>query len=97
MAGGVHVKHDQLQQQAQRLGQAKNELEAKLNEIQGQIQELISSGFVTDKASVSFGEAHERWNTAARATVGELELMGQYLGKASAAFAEVDNQFTVKI
>jgi len=97
MAGGVHVKHDALQQQAQRLGQAKNDLEAKLTEIQSQIQELISSGFVTDKASVSFGEAHERWNTAAKATIAELENMGMYLGKASAAFADVDSQFTVKI
>ena len=97
MAGGVHVKHDDLTAQAQRLGKDKNELEAKLQEIQSQIQQLISSGFVTDSASASFGEAHERWNTAAKATISELENMAAYLGKASAAFADVDKQFTVKI
>lgn len=99
MAGmdGVHVEHGALQAQAQRLGQAKNDLEAKLQEIQGQIHELVSNGFVTQSASGSFAEAHERWNVAAKNVVGELELMGQYLGKASEAFKDVDQQFTVKI
>jgi WXG100 family type VII secretion target len=96
-AGGVHVQHDALATQAQRLGQAKNELEAKLNEIKGQIQELISGPFKTETASASFGEAHEKWNTAARQCIEELTVMGQYLGKASAAFREVDQEFTVKL
>ena len=56
---GVHVNHDDMNAQAQRLGQTKNELEAKLQEIQSQIQQLISSGFVTDSSSAAFGEAYE--------------------------------------
>jgi WXG100 family type VII secretion target len=94
---GVHVEHEALATQAQRLATSKNEIEAKLSETKAQIQELISSGFVTQSASESFGQAFERWETAARNTVAELEVMGQYLGKASAAFADVDHQFTVKI
>lgn len=97
MAGGVHVQHAALETQAKRLGQAKNELEAKLSEIKSQIQELISSGFVTQDASKSFGEAQLRWDTAARNCVSELDEMARYLGKASAAFREVDQQFTVKL
>jgi WXG100 family type VII secretion target len=94
---GVHVSHDDMNAQAQRLGLAKNELEGKLQEVQSQIQNLVSSGFITDSSSASFAEAHERWNTAAKATISELEMMATYLGKASAAFADVDKQFTVKI
>jgi WXG100 family type VII secretion target len=97
MAGGVHVEHDALATQAQRLATAKNDLEAKLTEIKSQIQELVSGGFVTESASESFREAQERWDTAARATVSELEVMAQYLGKASAAFKDIDSQFTVKL
>jgi WXG100 family type VII secretion target len=97
MAGGVHVKHEEMQAQAQRLAQTKNDLEAKLAEIKGQIAELVAGGFNTESASESFRAAQERWDTAARATVGELEVMAQYLGKASAAFAETDAQFTVKL
>ena len=97
MAGGVHVEHEALATQAKRLAEAKNELEAKLTEIKGQIQELVSSGFVTESASESFRAAQENWDTAARNCVGELEVMGQYLGKASAAFQDVDQSFTVKL
>jgi WXG100 family type VII secretion target len=83
--------------QAKRLAQAKNDLEAKLSEIKGQIQELVAGGFNTETASQSFADAQERWDTAARATISELETMSTYLGKASAAFKEVDSAFTVKI
>jgi len=94
---GVHVEHGALHAQAQRLNQAKSELETQLQQIQGQIHELVANGFVTQSASGSFAEAHDRWNTAARNVVSELEVMGQYLGKASEAFKEVDQQFTVKL
>src|SRR3712207_5413868 len=61
MAGGVHVEHGALAEQARRLATAKNELEDKLREIQSQIQDLISNGFVTESASESFGAAADRW------------------------------------
>jgi WXG100 family type VII secretion target len=94
---GVHVDHTALADQAKRLATAKNELEAKLSEIKAQIEELVNTGFSTQTASESFREAQQRWDTAARATVAELEQMGMYLGKASAAFQDVDQQFTVKL
>jgi len=96
-SGSVHVDHAALTEQARQLGVAKNDLEARLQQIQAQIQALVSEGFVTETASGSFAAAHERWDTAARNCIGELEIMGQYLGKASEAFAGVDQQFTVKI
>ena len=95
--GKVHVEHGAMVEQAQRLAQAKEELVAKLQEVQSQIQTLVSTGFATDSASGWFAAAHERWNTAARNCVEELEVMGQYLNKTSQAFADVDNQYTVKI
>jgi WXG100 family type VII secretion target len=94
---GVNVDHGALADQAKRLATAKNELEAKLSEIKAQIEELVNSGFNTQSASESFREAQAKWDTAARATISELEAMGAYLGKASAAFQDVDRQFTVKL
>jgi WXG100 family type VII secretion target len=86
-----------METQATRLATDKNELEAKLAKIQSEIAELVETGFSTQTASESFRQAAERWNTAARNCVGELELMSQYLGKASQAFKDVDNEFTVKL
>jgi WXG100 family type VII secretion target len=97
MSGKVHVEHGALEAQAARLAQARAELEARLQQIQAQITELVSSGFVTDSASGSFAAAHEKWNTAARTCVEELDVMGQYLSKTSQAFAQVDQAFTVKL
>ena len=93
----MHVEHDALQHSGERLGQAKNDLEAKLTEIQGQIQDLISSGFVTDKASASFGEAARALEHRREGHASPSSSDGQYLGKASAAFEDVDSQFTVKL
>ncbi|GAB3678638.1 WXG100 family type VII secretion target [Angustibacter aerolatus] len=96
-SGGVHVEHESLRTQATKLAETKNEIEQVLARCQAQIQELITSGFVTDSASASFGDAHDRWNTAAKNCIAELDTMGTYLGKASEAFASVDSQFTVKL
>ena len=93
----VKVNHEEMQAQAKRLAQSKNDLEAKLAEIKSEIQQLVTSGFDTESASQSFADAQARWDTAARNCVGELDVMAQYLGKASAAFADVDSQFTVKL
>lgn len=95
--GGVHVEHEALRTQATQLANTKNEIEQVLARCQAQIQELVTNGFVTDSASGSFEQAHERWNTAAKSCVSELDTMGQYLGKASEAFAGVDSQFTVNL
>ena len=99
MAGGgkVHVEHAAMAAQAQRLASTRAELDSTLASIQSQIQELVSGGFVTESASTSFASAQDRWNTAARNCVQELELMAQYLTKTSDAFAEVDSQYTVKL
>jgi WXG100 family type VII secretion target len=96
-AGGVNVTHESMETQAKRLATHKNDLEAKLQQIKGEIEELVNTGFSTQMASDSFRDAQAKWDTAARACVSELENMAQYLGKASAAFKEVDSQFTVKL
>lgn len=99
MSGGgkVHVDHAAMAAQAQRLGATRGELDATLQSIQSQIHELVSGGFVTESASTSFASAQERWNTAARNCVAELDLMAQYLTKTSDAFAQVDSEYTVKL
>ena len=95
--GKVHVDHAAMSTQASRLTQARGDLEAQLQQIQSQIAELVSTGFVTDSASGSFAAAHERWNAAAKSCIDELDLMGSYLTKTSGAFAEVDQAHTVKL
>ncbi len=93
----VHVDHAAMEAQAARLATARSELEAQLQQIQSQISALVGEGFVTESASKSFQEAHDRWNTAAKSCIEELDTMGSYLKKTSSAFADVDQAFTVKL
>jgi WXG100 family type VII secretion target len=94
---GVHVEHDALLEQARKLGESKNALEAQLQEIKGQIENLVTSGFVTETASDSFAEAQAAWNQTAMQCISQLEGFSAYLGKASEAFRATDGQFTVKL
>lgn len=95
--GRVHVDHDAMAGQAARLGAARQELDEQLRQIQAQIGELVSTGFVTESASGSFADAHARWNTAAKSCIEELDLMGSYLKQTSGAFAQVDQASTVRL
>jgi WXG100 family type VII secretion target len=99
MSGGgkVHVDHAAMAAAAQRLAATRGELDSTLASIQAQIHDLVSGGFVTESASTSFAAAQERWNTAARHCVEELDVMAQYLTKTSDAFAQVDSEYTVKL
>jgi WXG100 family type VII secretion target len=99
MSGGgkVHVDHAAMAAQAQRLAATRAELDATLQAVQAQIHDLVSGGFVTESASTSFATAQERWNTAARNCVEELDHMAQYLTKTSDAFAQTDSEYTVKL
>jgi WXG100 family type VII secretion target len=97
MAGDIAISHERMQAEANNLVNTKNQLEQDLTTLQSKIQQLIGDGFVTQDASRSFGEAHDRWTTAAKNCVAELETMSQYLFKTSEAFAQVDQQFTAKI
>lgn len=97
MAGGVHVEHEALQSQAQQLDQSYTELVTVLNRLKGQIGDLVSTGFVTDSASGSFAEAHERWNGAANTCIVELNTMRDYLKQTSDAFAQTDSSATIRL
>ncbi len=93
----IAISHERMEAEATNLANTKNSLEQDLTTLQNKIQQLVSDGFVTKDASKSFGEAHDRWTTAAKNCVGELENMSKYLFKASEAFGSVDQQFTVKL
>lgn len=93
----VHVDHAAMADQKTKLGNTRAELEGVVEVCRGQIEELTSSGFNTEAASKSFSEAHERWNLAVKKMFSELDVMGQYLDKASQGFGDVDQAFKINL
>lgn len=94
--GSISVVHGDIETQAKNLADLKNELELTLNSCAAQIRSLQESGGFQGLAGASFQTKYDEWNTSALKTVGILEEFGQYLGKTSAAFQEVDQAYSLK-
>jgi WXG100 family type VII secretion target len=93
----VQINHADIETQANKLNALKEELESTLRNCESQIQNLHSSGAFTGLSGASFTETFQRWHVSAQETIGIMADFGLHLGKTSAAFAEVDQAFSVKI
>ena len=93
----IRVSFEELNAQAARLEQAREQIIQQLGQLQSQIQQLIQSGFVTDRSSIAFGAAFEQFNNGAVNTVGGLESLAHYLRQAGATLAEVDQQLAARL
>ena len=88
----LNVSYQELTDAATRLTNGQDEITTKLNELKGFIESLISSGFVTDQASVAFGESYRQFTQGATDTVGALTNLGEYLRKAASTLEDADTQ-----
>ena len=91
----VSVTYDDMQQAATRLETGESDMNTKLTELQNFIQDLLSGGFVTDAASVSFGEAYNQFTASTRKGLEALSSMGTYLRTAATRLKETDDSLTV--
>lgn len=88
----VNVSFQEMRDAAGRLTTGQDEITTKLNELKGFIESLISSGFVTDQASVAFGESYRQFTQGATDTAGALTHLGQYLRAAADTLEDADTQ-----
>lgn len=93
----ITVSYAEIEQSAAQLGAGRDELQAQLQALQQTIQQLVSSGFVTEQASVRFGEAFTEFTTSASATVGGLSEIQNYLVQSSRALRDMDAQLAARI
>ncbi|MDR1213028.1 MAG: WXG100 family type VII secretion target, partial [Propionibacteriaceae bacterium] len=56
----VNVTYDEMRQAATTLESGESDINSELTRLQSYIQNLVSSGFVTDAASVSFNDAYNQ-------------------------------------
>lgn len=93
----IRVSYDQMEQSAAQLGQGREEITEKLQSLQQQIQNLVSSGFVTDQASVKFEGAYQEYTTSANTVVTRLAEIQAFLTQAANAMREMDAQIAARI
>ena len=88
----LNVTYQEMRDAATRLTTGQDEITTKLNELKAFIESLISSGFVTDQASVQFGESYRQFTQGATDTIAALTSLGEYLRLAATTLEDADNQ-----
>ena len=88
----VNVTYQEMTDAATRLNAGKDEINQKLAELRNFIQGLVTSGFVTDQASVRFNETYGEFTKGATQTISALEGLASYLKAAAQAMQETDTQ-----
>ncbi len=91
----VNVSYEEMRTAATRLTTGENDMNGKLTELQSYISGLVSSGFVTDSASVSFNEAFLKFKTETTRGLTALSEMSTYLQTAATRLKETDDSLMV--
>ncbi len=93
----ITVSYAEIEHAAAQLGQGKEELDAKLRALRQQIQHLVTSGFVTDQASVKFQAAYEAYTANAQGVVAQLSEMQLFLSRSAGVMQELDARIAASI
>lgn len=88
----INVTYQEMRDAATKLKTGKDDITTSLNQLKSYIGNLISSGFVTEQASVKFGETYNTFTTNATSTINALEGLASYLEQAAQAMADTDTQ-----
>lgn len=93
----VKVTYQQMNDAAVRLRNGKEEINNACASMLAQINNLISDGFVTDKASPEFHNTYIEFDKLFRQTVESLTGVSQYLDTAAATYRDVDDQLSAAL
>ncbi len=88
----VNVTFSDMKTAASQLITGKGELEDKLNQLQRLVQDLVSSGFVTDSASGAFNDSYTQFTQGATQAVGGIQGLSDYLNAAADALQNTDSE-----
>jgi WXG100 family type VII secretion target len=86
----MNVTYDDMHNAASSLSQGEENIIQMLNKLKSDIDQLVSSGYVTDKSSKAFQESYQEFNSGVTRTVSGLTGMSQYLTKAAQALQQTD-------
>ncbi len=86
----LNVTYEDLRRVAQQLAQGQEELNNKLIELSGLVENLVASGFQADQSSVAYRETFDQFTTGTRNAVSGLEGLSAFLMNAADAMQQTD-------
>lgn len=93
----INVRYEDMRREAAQLVAGKETIVSELTRLRGQIEGLVSSGFVTDHASVRFNDAYRQFTDGATQTIGALDDLSRYLHGAADTLQETDQALSAGI
>ncbi|MFA5608215.1 MAG: WXG100 family type VII secretion target [Leucobacter sp.] len=93
----IRVSYAEIEAAAAQLGAGREEITAKLQSMHRQIEDLVSSGFVTDQASGRFNSAYTQYTTSANSVIAQLDEIQTFLTGAASAIRDLDQQIAARI
>ena len=93
----IKVSYAEIEQSATQLGVGRDEITQKLQTLQQHIASLVSSGFVTDQASVRFNDAYSQYTVSANTVIEKLTEIQSFLTQTSSAMRDMDAQIAARI
>ena len=93
----VNISYQEMETAATQLGAGRDEITAKLQELQRQIQGLVNSGFVTDNASKRFEGAYTEYTTSANRVIEKLTEIQQFIIQTATAHRSMDDEIAARI
>jgi WXG100 family type VII secretion target len=88
----MNVTYSDLEGASKQLKNGQADIESRLAELKGLIDNLVGSGYVTDRSSKAFDSSYTEFNDGVRKTVEGLDGMSQYLTLASNTLRDTDEQ-----
>ncbi|MDW5323206.1 WXG100 family type VII secretion target [Plantactinospora sp. KLBMP9567] len=88
----LNITYAEMSDSATRMRNNKDEIDARLNECKSIVNNLTTSGFVTDQASGRFDEVHTEFVTSATEVMESLTLLSEWLDKAVEALRTMDTE-----
>lgn len=93
----ITVTYAEIESAAARLSAGRNEITDRLQQLQAQIGELVSSGFVTEQASGKFNDAYSRYTSDANRTIAHLDEIQSFLHQTAQAVRDLDTHIAARI
>lgn len=93
----INVSYQELTGKADLLVAGRDEINATLSKLQGQISALVAQGFTTDRSSGAFADAYSRFTSGAQNTIGGLNDLAAFLRSTAQTLQDVDAQIASRI
>jgi len=93
----ITVSYAEIETAASQLGAGREEITTRLQSMQTQISNLVTSGFVTDQASGKFNEAYTTYTTSANTLITQLNDIQKFLTGTANAMRDLDAQIAARI